>query len=82
MITSLPHHQVSIVTYFAIPPDVRERFPGPEIEKFLSMLRRFVDMPRTDEERLRQWGVEEASTHPAGENVEEVEEEYLTIQVV
>ena len=48
---------VSIVSYFALPLDLMERYPSRATAKFIEMFERFADAPRTERERLAAWGV-------------------------
>ena len=48
---------MSIVSYFGLPMDLIERYPGSSTLKFLKMFERFIDIPRTEKERLEAWGV-------------------------
>lgn len=48
---------MSIVSYFGLPMDLIERYPGSSTLKFLKMFERFIDIPRTEKERLEAWGI-------------------------
>ena len=48
---------VSIVSYFAVPLDLMEKYPSRATAKFLDMFEKFVDAPRTERQRLAAWGV-------------------------
>jgi hypothetical protein len=37
--------------------DLIERYPGSSTLKFLKMFERFIDIPRTEKERLEAWGI-------------------------
>jgi len=54
---------VSIVSYFGLPMDLIERYPGSSTLKFLKMFERFIDIPRTEKERLEAWGIIDHSIH-------------------
>ena len=45
------------MSYFGLPMDLMERYPGPATAKFLRTFERFIDIPRTEKERLEAWGV-------------------------
>ena len=46
-----------MVAYFGLPMDLIDRFPGSATIKFLKNFERFIDIPRTEKERLEAWGV-------------------------
>ena len=48
---------ISIVSYFAVPLDLMEKYPSRATAKFLDMFEKFVDAPRTERQRLAAWGV-------------------------
>eukprot|EP01034_Spumella_vulgaris_P039018 gene39018-48185_t len=48
---------ISIVTYFALPPDLADRFAEGEVDKFQSLFGRFINIPVNEAERLATWGV-------------------------
>lgn len=52
---------MSIVSYFGLPMDLIERYPGSSTLKFLKMFERFIDIPRTEKERLEAWGISNPS---------------------
>ena len=54
--------QVSLVWYFAIPPDLSTRYPGPTTEKFLALFSRYIDLPLSEEGRLKLWGFRRKSS--------------------
>ena len=60
---------ISIVSYFAVPLDLMEKYPSRATAKFLDMFEKFVDAPRTERQRLAAWGV----TVPEEEEEEENE---------
>lgn len=39
-----------------MPPDLLERFPGPETENFLKLFKEYLNLPITEVERLKLWG--------------------------
>ena len=61
---------VSMVAYFALPPNVLDRFPGGATEKFLRVFEKFTNVG-TDEERLASWKAEGVDiTPPRSDNKE------------
>ena len=50
---------VSLVSYFAMPPDVYERYPGIDTENCLKLFKEFINMPTTEKDRLSLWGLSE-----------------------
>ena len=44
--------------------DLMERYPGNSTAKFLKMFERFIDIPRTEKERLQAWGIITHSPDP------------------
>lgn len=56
---------MSITTFFAVPPDLAERYDPSEVETFQSLFGRFINIPSTEAERLATWGV---VTHSGGED--------------
>ena len=55
------------MSYFGLPMDLMDRYPGPATAKFLKTFERFIDIPRTEKERLEAWGV---FTHEPAEVLE------------
>ena len=45
------------MSYFGLPMDLIERYPGASTLKFLKTFERFIDIPRTEKERLEAWGI-------------------------
>jgi hypothetical protein len=48
---------VSVVSYYMIPSDLKERMTQPEDLAFLNCLDKFLDMPRNERDRLAAWGI-------------------------
>ena len=54
--------QVSIVAFFAVPPNVINRdniSSDDEISKFMRLFKRFINIPETETDRLAAWGIRE-----------------------
>ena len=49
---------VSLVSYFALPPYVYERFPGGDTENCLKLFEKFITMPESERDRMSMWGLE------------------------
>ncbi len=47
--------QISLVCYFALPPDLRTRFPCEPTERFLALFDEFSRLPSSEEERRALW---------------------------
>lgn len=58
---------VSMVAFFAMPPNILDRFPGMSTEKFVKLFKNFANLG-TEEERLASWGIHSDSPAPSGGN--------------
>lgn len=49
---------VSIVTFFALPVDLRQRHShDPDIDKFIRLFEQFIRLPSSEDQRLATWGI-------------------------
>ena len=56
---------VSMVAFFAMPPNILDRYPGMSTEKFVKLFKNFAKLG-TEEERLASWGIHSDSPAPSG----------------
>jgi len=57
---------VSLVAYFALPPDLLIKDKSVEAKKFKALFDKFVDMPRTESDRLAAWGISPSASAGGG----------------
>jgi Protein ENHANCED DISEASE RESISTANCE 2, C-terminal len=51
---------VSIVAFFAVPPYFEDSIKDAETRQFYTMFKKFIDLPRTEEARMKLWGLPKA----------------------
>lgn len=66
-----------MVAFFALPPDLAERYEKSEVEIFESLFSQFINLPANESERLAEWGVVDnnAVSTGAGDDMEDSEGE-------
>lgn len=71
-----------MVAYFAVPPDLADRYDPSEVSVFQSLFSQFINLPGSETERLAAWGVVDSESSAAattagesGNNTEDSEGE-------